>query len=366
MVGPLMKFSSIFRNATLLITAAASQSIAAPKAEFIFDEAPFPSAHASNIVELKNGDLLASWFGGTKEGARDVAIWGSRKHDGKWSPVIELAREPNIATYNPVIFYTKDGKLWLYYKFGPHPTSWSAGRRSSTDDGKTWSWIEHLPAGLLGPVRTKPLMLSNGTIVSGTSIESYHTWACWIERSTDNGKTWATIGPITVPRPQNSEQGSTGKPGGADPFSWNDTYGIIQPSVVAITNKHLRLYARSTANIGKIVIADSKDAGQSWSEARTIDVPNPNSGIDIVRLRDGRFVLIYNNTPKGRSPLNLAVSKDGISFKMFNTLESEPGEYSYPALIQGVNEDLHMTYTWNRKKMKYVHLTLADIPTHAE
>ena len=167
--------------------------------EFIYTEAPFPSAHASTIVELKNGDLLSAWFGGSAEGKPDVAIWSSRRADGQWTPPLELVREPNIACYNPVFFHSADGKLWLYYKFGPHPSSWSAGRRFSTDEGLTWSPVEHLPAGIYGPIRAKPLVLNDGTIVSGSSVESYHSWALWIERSTDNAQTWTRIGPIVAP-----------------------------------------------------------------------------------------------------------------------------------------------------------------------
>ena len=106
--------------------------------EFIYETAPFPSAHASTIVELPNGDLLAAWFGGTEESNPDVAIWGSRKSGGKWSAPAELVRERGTPCWNPVYFYTNDKRLWLYYKYGTRPTFWSAGRRYSDDDGKTW------------------------------------------------------------------------------------------------------------------------------------------------------------------------------------------------------------------------------------
>jgi predicted neuraminidase len=325
----------------LLTNAAATQ-------EFIYAEAPFPSAHASTIVELRNGDLLSAWFGGSAEGKPDVAIWSSRRSAGKWSAPIELVREPNIACYNPVFFHSADGKLWLYYKFGPHPSSWSAGRRFSTDDGATWSSVEHLPAGVYGPIRAKPLVLANGTIVSGTSVESYLSWAAWIERSTDNGNTWARIGPIVAP-PNPSATG---------------TYGIIQPSVVFLKTGTLRLYARSTEQIAKICVADSTDAGLHWSAVHTLDLPNPNSGLDAVALRDGRVVLIFNNTTNGRTPLNLAVSTDGEHFRIFQTLESDPGEYSYPSMIQARNGDLYTTYTWNRKRIRFAHIPLADVPAN--
>jgi predicted neuraminidase len=332
----------------LLSLLCASLAPAAITQEFIYTDAPFPSAHASTVVELKNGDLLAAWFGGSAEGKPDVAIWNARRSNGKWSAPQELVREPNIACYNPVFFYSAEGKLWLYYKFGPHPSSWSAGRRFSTDDGESWSPVEHLPAGIYGPIRAKPLLLANGTIVSGTSVESYHSWAAWIERSTDNGNTWTRIGPIAAP-------GSATASG---------TYGIIQPSVVRLKNGTLRLYARSTEQIGKICVADSSDDGLHWSAVHTLDLPNPNSGIDAVALRDGRVVLIFNNTTKGRTPLNLAVSSDGEHFRVFQTLEGDPGEYSYPAMIQARDGDLRATYTWNRKRIRYARIPLADIPAN--
>jgi predicted neuraminidase len=346
-----------------LMGVAAGFCRAEPVREFIYNNAPFPSAHASTIVELRNGDLMAAWFGGTKEGAPDVAIWSSTRHAGTWTTPKEMAREKDIATYNPVLFYTRDGRLWLYYKFGPHPTSWTGARRWSNDDGKNWSPVEHLPAGLYGPIRAKPLLLPDGTLVSGTSVESYRSWACWIERSTDNGKTFTKSGPITVApnfvKPADSSKGPEAVP---DSFDWGQTEGIIQPSVVSLGPNHLRIYARATSRTGKICVADSRDAGLTWTQAHPLDIPNPNSGIDAVALRDGRIVLLYNQTSTGRTPLNLAVSRDGEHFHMFLVLEKDPGEYSYPALIQGADGSLHMTYTWNRKTIRYVHLPLAEVP----
>ena len=338
----------MFRKIALLFLAAASGMPAASESVFIFTNAPFPSAHASNIVELRDGDFLASWFGGTAEGKADVAIWSARLHHGAWSPPVELAREPNIATYNPVMFHTKDNRLWFYYKFGPNPASWSAARRWSDDDGRTWSPIEHLPAGVTGPIRAKPLVMDDGTVVSGTSVESYHTWAAWIERSTDNGRSWRRIGPITVPY--------------SLPSPPPRTYGIIQPSVVSVSGKKLRLFARSTSQLGRICVSDSDDAGLSWTDARPLDLPNPNSGIDALHLRDGRFVLVYNDSTSKRTPLVLALSADGEHFQNFRTLESGEGEFSYPSMIQDRDGNLDITYTWNRKQIKFIRIPLSEIP----
>ena len=336
-----------------------------PVRELIFPvgSTSFPASHASTVVELHDGSLEAAWFGGTAEGKPDVAIWGAKKTGNVWSAPVELAREPGVPCWNPVLFHTVDGRLWMYYKFGPSVGVWTAGRKYSDDEGKNWSAAEHLPAGLVGPVRAKPLVLKDGTIVSGSSTESYRSWAVWIERSKNEGKTWARLGPF-IPAAETKPAGSNAAapadvPGSND---WKFIYGIIQPSVVPLGGKRLRYYARSTSQIGRVVAADSLDDGLTWSEPHRLDIPNPNSGIDAVTLKDGRVVMIYNNTTQGRSPLNLAVSRDGEHFEMFATLESEPGEYSYPAIIQSTDGDLQMTYTWNRKSIMHVRLPLATVP----
>lgn len=320
--------------------AAAALVMAGPTSEFIYEAAPFPSCHASTIVETAKGEFLAAWFGGAGEGKPDVAIWGARKADGRWSEPFELAREPEIATYNPVLFYTKDKTLWLYYKFGPSPQTWTGARRFSRDNGATWSQIEHLPAGLYGPIKNKPLVLDDGTIVSGTSVESYRAWTSWVERSTDGARSWSRQGPIEVP----------GQP-----------YGTIQPAIVPLRGR-LRMFVRATQRIGRICYADSTDGGLTWTPARPTSLPNPNSGIDAAGLRDGRIVLVYNHTAQGRSPLNMAVSNDGETWNNFLALETEPGEFSYPAVIQASDGSIHITYTWNRKKIRHVEIPLADIP----
>ncbi len=325
-----------------------ASTLMAQTVEFIADPMPTPSCHASTLVETEPGRFMAAWFGGEAEGRPDVAIWGARREGGKWSAPYELVREPQIACYNPVLFNARNGLLWLYYKFGPSPSTWTAGRMSSRDHGRTFTPAEHLPAGLYGPIRAKPLVLAGGLIVSGSSVESYGSWACWIERSTDHGRTWTRHGPITVPQPPTRAGESR-------------THGIIQPVVVPMGGRRLRFFARSTSGVGRICVADSTDLGRTWTQARPTELPNPNSGIDVLRLKDGRYVMIYNHTSRGRTPLNLALSRDAEHWTGLRALESEPGEFSYPAMIQGADGNLHITYTWNRKKIKYVVFRLADI-----
>ena len=318
---------------------------AAPRAEFLFERAAFSSCHASTIVETAPGEFLAAWFGGSGEGKRDVAIWGARRLAGAWSPPVELARESNVACYNPVLFYSRDGVLWLYYKFGPSPSEWTAARRSSRDGGKTWSAVEHLPAGILGPIKNKPLVLADGAIVSGTSMESYDAWTSWVERSLDGGRSWTKLGPVLYP---------------------GENYGTIQPAIVPLPDGRLRMFVRSTERIGRICYADSSDRGITWSDLKATSLENPNSGIDAVALADGRIVIVYNPSTKGRTPLSLAVSSDGNDWRRVLDLETDPGEYSYPAVIQAADGSVHVTYTWKRQRIRHVEIPLSEIAKQGE
>src|SRR5213593_634873 len=154
-------------------TPAASPAIIT--SEFVFERAPFPSAHASTIVETRDG-LVAAWFGGTRERNPDVGIWVSR-HDGtQWSTPVEVAdgvqadgtRHP---CWNPVLFQQPKGPLLLFYKVGPSPDTWWGILRTSDDAGKTWSAAKKLPDGILGPVKNKPVRLVDGSLLCPSSVE---------------------------------------------------------------------------------------------------------------------------------------------------------------------------------------------------
>lgn len=308
----------------------------------LFTEAPFPQCHASTIVETKSG-LVAAWFGGTKEGATDVGIWLSRHVGGRWTPVVEVAnareteRDP-VHCLNPVLFQVPGGPLLLFYKTG----KWWAYVKSSTDDGVSWSKPERLYNGLFGPVKNKPVLLSDGSILSPTStehtgVEPGRMWRTHFERSTNGGKTWQFIGPVND--------------GGA--------IDAIQPSILVHPGKRLQALGRSAQ--GKIFEIWSEDEGRTWGRVALMELPNPNSGTDAVTLRDGRHVLVYNHStiqPDGRngprSPLNVAVSRDGKQWQAALVLEDQPGEFSYPAVIQTNDGLVHITYTWRRTGIRHV------------
>jgi predicted neuraminidase len=324
------------------------------KSEFIYESAPFPECHASTIAQSK-GTLIVAWFGGTKEKHPDVGIWLSRFENGKWTTPVEVANgivssEKRYPTWNPVIHQSSSGPLLLFYKVGPSPSTWWGMLTTSSDGGKTWSRPERLPDGIAGPIKNKPVELKNGELLCPSSSED-QGWRVHFERTTDLGKTWTR-----------SEAINDGK-----------AFGVIQPTVFFHLGGKLQALFRSRQ--GWVIESWSEDQGKTWSKLQTTVLPNPNSGIDGVTLKDGRHLLVYNHviTPPGkwgdRAPLNVAVSVDGKIWKAALTLETGPAsaEYSYPAVIQTGDGLVHITYTWNRKKVKHIvvdprKLQLSEMP----
>lgn len=335
----------------LLVAVLAQDTTPIRRVEFLYDTAPFASAHASTIVETAGG-LVAAWFGGTGEGNPDVCIWLSR-HDGtRWSVPVEVANglQPDgtrLPTWNPVLVRPSRGPLVLFYKVGPSPSTWWGEARTSTDGGRTWSAAVRLPDGILGPIRAKPVELADGSLLAGSSTEQ-DGWVVHMERLRVPGGDWGGA----LARPSAWERSG----------ALNDPtrYGAIQPTILVHSPTRLQILCRSRQQM--ITQAWSADGGETWSRMAATSLPNPNAGIDAVRLADGRFLLAYNPTTEGRNRLALAISQDGLTWHGAVMLEDAPGEYSYPAMIQTRDGAVHVTYTWQRRRIRHVILDPALIP----
>jgi predicted neuraminidase len=313
------------------------------KSEFIYETAPFPSCHASTIVETKSG-LVAAWFGGTAERNPDVCIYVSRNENGHWTAPVEVANGVGFATnrfpcWNPVLFQPRTGPLLLFYKVGPSPALWWGMMTVSGDDGKTWSKPQRLPDGILGPIKNKPVQLANGDVLCASSMEGTGGWRVHFERTGDLGRTWQATGPV-----------NDGK-----------EIGAIQPGILFYPGGKLQALGRTRQ--GKIFQIWSDDGGRTWGKMTLTSLPNPDSGTDAVTLKDGRQLLVYNHNTrdktsnKGRSPLNIAVSKDGETWQAALILEDDPAApsgFAYPAVIQTSDGLVHITYTWKRERIKHV------------
>lgn len=306
---------------------------------FIYEEAPFPQCHASTIIETGNG-LMAAWFGGTYEKHPDVSIYTSENKGGQWSTPALVADgiindSLRYPCWNPVLFKKDNGDIVLYYKVGPSPREWWGIYKVSSDEGKSWSEGVPIPDHLLGPIKNKPGRLKEGTILYPTSYETSEEWHIYIETSDQNLNNW-----------RKTEIDNKG-------------FNAIQPTVLFHKGGRIQMLCRSREK--KIVETWSDDQGKTWTPVEATSLPNNNSGIDAMTLDNGLHLLICNPIEQGRNKLALFVSADGENWINLIVLEDQPkGEFSYPAIIQGGDGTVHITYTYNRKKIKYVHLAIQE------
>lgn len=287
---------------------------------------PTPQCHASTIVKF--GDtVVVAWFGGTHEKHDDVQIYVSIMENGLYNTPVCVSTLEDIPHWNPVLF-DAGTELQLYYKRGKTIQHWQTMIMRSADHGKTWSTPTLLcedDDGGRGPVKNKPIRLCDGSILAGSSIEQ-GPWRAFTDRSTDNGRTY--VKSDLVPLPDASVEV-------IQPTLWEDEAGVH----MLLRSKNHRIYR-----------SDSPD-GVHWNIAYPLDILHNNSGIDLVKT-PSNLVLCCNPVESGRTPLCLLTSDDGKRFVHALTLEEEPGEYSYPALIWDGNK-VCGTYTWRRENICY-------------
>ena len=294
-----------------------------------------PSCHASTILKLGEGRFLCAWFAGSRESASDVGIWHALFENGRWLPAERVPAKEQVPHWNPVLFCKKDGTICLFYKIGPNCSDWHT-MLTTSPDGITWTepreLIENDISGGRGPVKNKPIYTSDGSLLAPASTEKGQ-WRPFIDIYEGNGS-WRKV---AIPTDDGINM--------IQPTLWESEKGCI--SALMRTNKE------------KIYRSDSLDGGNSWCRAYPTEMPNNNSGIDCVRLEDGRLVLVCNpSAPRIRTPLTVFVSHDnGLTFTKALDLETQPGEYSYPAVITD-GEYIYVTYTWKRQKIAFCQIKI--------
>ena len=375
------------------LTAWAGAALAAESSlqgELIFP-AQDKHCHGSSIVECPNGDLLAVWFYGSGErSADDVMVQGARlkAHTKAWSPVFTAADTPGFPDCNPVLFIDAKKKLWLFYVpvLAHHWEDCMLKYRTSVDytgkDAPKWSWQdvivlkpgddfpEAIKAGFkeLKPddgmwggyapkyssmlvdaatdlrkretgwmTRIHPLALASGRVLLPLYSDGYNLSLVAI--TDDGGETWRPSKPIVG-------------------------FGPIQPTLVQKKDGTVVAYMRDSGiQPQRVQCATSKDNGETWSVARDTDIPNPGSSLEAIALKDGRWVMVFNDTEDGRHSFALAMSDDeGQSWKWKRKLEAVEkgkGGFAYPSMIQTRDGRIHITFTHNiseKKSIKHVSL----------
>ncbi len=316
---------------------------------FIFEKDKFfKECHAVSVVRFPDGDYFAVWFGGSHEGKHDVNIWSSHSHAGEWGEPKEIISD-ELPLWNPVLFYDS-GLLALFFRRGEDIGSWNSFVMYSKDQGRTFGKPQILPEGFLGPIKNKPVKMSNGEWLCGSSIEP--DWISLMEIYSLEQDRWIEKNVLKAP-------GS----------SINN--GIIQPAVWE--SEPGRVHAIMRSSMCRLFRADSADYGRTWNTPYAIELPSNNSGIDLARLPGGELVLAYNPIAENwgkRSPLILSMSLDnGASWPYHYTLEKEEqkyednrylGRYSYPAVIE-VPEGVACFYTHCRNRISYQVVSVEQI-----
>ncbi len=331
----------------LTLTFVSAKMIAQPKftiksQQLVFETPPFQECHAATLLEVKPGKLLLSFFAGSREGRDDVSIWTcflgrNKATDAKIVADGAISGSTRYPTWNPVLFKSASGKITLFYKVGPNPREWW-GMYKTSRDGINWSEPIALEKGILGPIKNKPLQLSDGTILSPSSVEETETrWKAHIEISKDDGASWTKR-----------------------PVDTASAFNVIQPSILIHDQNKLQVLCRSRE--GNVMTAWSSNQGEDWSKLTKSTLLNPNSGTDALTLANGKgHLIVYNPDVPGkewfnnRGKLKVAYSTDGISWQDVVDLEDSEGkEFSYPCIIQSEDGLIHIAYTYDRKNVKHV------------
>jgi len=360
----------------ILTVATTARAETTPQGELIFP-AQAKHVHGSSVVECPNGDLLACWFYGSGERrANDVVVQGARLEKGArtWSPVFLMADTPNLPDCNPVLFVDAQRKLWLFW-IVVRANVWERSLlkyRTATDyegDGPPkWSWQDVIilkpgdafakalrkgfetlrpDEGVWGeyalpftqltveaakdPVkrqtgwmsRIHPTVLPSGRILLPLYSDGYIQ--CLMGISDDGGQTWRASLPIVG-------------------------MGCSQPSVVRRNDGTLLAYLRNDGGTPpRVQLSTSSDDGETWSVSQDTDIPNPGSSLQTIALKDGRWVMVYNDTEQGRHRFALSLSDDeGKTWKWTRHVErgqKHKDSFAYPSMMQSRDGRIHVTYS---------------------
>lgn len=328
-------------------------------------EHPGPYKHPASITQLANGDLYIAYYGGEFEYSTETAVYGSRKvylrdaigrfrsdtiqalFGGEEDPGTEVWEYPTIIAQtpfqgvgNPVVWQAPDGLVWLFYN-NQYGATWSNARvkaKVSGDGAKTWSdaFMFAMEEGSM--VRGQPIVLNNGDYLlplyneTGEDRERVGDSTCsYFMRFNPETKTWTETNRIM------SETGN------------------LQAQVVQLNDNDLFCFLRRGGGYepteeGWMLKATSKDGGYTWSNAEPTEFPNPNSALELIKLRNGHLMLIYNDNMNARTPLAAAVSTDGgETWPYRRVIAGGDNTYAYPYAIQGQDDKIYLIYTTNRR-----------------
>lgn len=325
-----------------------ADSIPLYEQHFLESNPAAPSVHASTITQLPDGRMMAAWFGGTREGAKDVSIYGAywNNQTGSWdtpSVIVDAGRASHeLGRYikkvgNPVLHCDRSGRVWLYYvtvSLGGWSGSFIAVKHSD-DGGTTWSDSKRLISSpffnISSLVRSIPLEMNDGSIL----LPVYHEFL-------------AKYGEILHLSPDGDLIAK---------YRMGNSVGTLQPTLAAGDGSTILAFHRRISDSHPRVLANrSTDGGRTWTDTVPIDLPNPNASVAVVSRNRGGFLMALNASETERLELSLAVSDDGNDWNVIKTFPAidDDLESSYPTLVKADDGTYHLTYTWAREKICHI------------
>lgn len=335
--------------------------------------------HGSCIVETPDGGFIACWFHGSGERtADDVRIEGARLSPGAaaWSGRFVMADTPGYPDTNCCMFVDPSGRLWLLWPVilantwesalmkyrissrygGPGAPEWDVNEIMHVTPGPEFDravdrYADSLLAEADGPeakreagewveavrkraadrlsrrlgwfTRAHPVVLDGRRLIVPLYSDGFSFSLMNI--SDDWGETWRTSEPLPGP-------------------------GNVQPSLVRRKDGSLHALMRDNGPPPKRLLqSESRDGGLTWSPVTDSEHPNPGSGAEVISLRNGRWLLIGNDTESGRHRLAVSLSEDeGRTWKWKRYLEEAPpgtARYHYPSVIEASDGTIHATYS---------------------
>ena len=325
--------------------------------ELIFEAGRhFRNCHASTVLPLEDGTVLVAYFAGTAEGNPDVGIWLSRRVNGEWKPPVQIAKTEMKPHWNPVLFKIPEG-IRIVYKVGDSVSTWKSRTMVSWDQGETWSEevLYPGPNDACGPVRSKPLLMSNGRLLAPNSDEQGGEWLPRVDVSDDYGRHFDLLSKVPINRTN------------PDETDYIEGEGAIQPALWESVPGHIHMLLRTSG--GYIFRSDSTDWGKTWCRAYNAKLPNNNSGIEIVSHGSNLYLILnpVSGNWSARTPLVIYKSTDnGETFYHYRTLASRVlddnnfiAEFSYPSAAV-INDTLYITYTYMRRQIAFHEIPLRN------
>jgi predicted neuraminidase len=331
--------------------------------------------HSSSIVETPTGDLLVCWFHGSGERtADDVLIRGARwsRQQRRWSQPFTMADTPGFPETNPVLFIDRRERLFFFWPLiiaHRWETALMKYRVSTdyqqTDGPPVWASQDNIvlaPKNIVQKTKTfvdaevirNPQLAVNGQRLVERAEDEYFSRMGWFTRTH----------PLELPSgrllvPMYSDGYSFGIMAISDDggVTWKGSepivgLGGVQPSIVRRNDGAIVAFMRDNGPPPKrVLVSESTDDGESWTAARDSDIPNPGSSVEVIRLRNGHWVMVHNDLERGRFSLVAAISEDeGKTWRMRRHLEGQPGvetseQYHYPSVVQSRDGAIHVTYS---------------------